>query len=402
MPQTTDSDAVLFPLGPNWSQGYTQTFEYKTDIITSRSNREQRRALRALPRRGIEFTASAERDGLNRLNALLAARQNRNLCLPDLTRTVTLATPLAETAAEFTVADPPPWLVAGIWIVFLRGEAMAAYLVEDVDGEDITLADPLGEGWAAGSKLCRGMTGLLDDDARAQMPVNTVSSFSLSFMANPGTDTIDDAGEAETEFNGREVFTLRPNWSRGLDLTHTLSPERVDFGRGAIRAFRPVDFPAQLRRAEFVGRTAAEGAAIRRFFQRMKGRRGEFYMPSGLNDLPPSGALTGGTSTLTVTGAETAAAYAGSTVYRALCVRLADGTEIYRTVTNVAPSGNNSVVTVGANWAATVQPSDITMVSWMPVWRFASDLLTLEWLSDSVAQAGLAMQSLEDLEVDDV
>ena len=52
------SDEVrIVPVRHNWGSAYRVSLEFKTDIITSGNGREQRRAVRELPRHTIDITA---------------------------------------------------------------------------------------------------------------------------------------------------------------------------------------------------------------------------------------------------------------------------------------------------------------------------------------------------------
>ena len=139
--------------------------------------------------------------------------------------------------------------------------------------------------------------------------------------------------------------------------------------------------------------------AIRMFFDRMKGQRGEFYMPTWKHDLVPLTALTSAGTTVTVEN-NLEEAYDDNTGWKALAILKTDGSWIFRTVTDVLDAGDNATLTVSAAWGADVAVAEIEMISWMPVWRFATDILTMSWPRDSVANITMAFQIIENLAVE--
>jgi hypothetical protein len=114
----------------------------------------------------------------------------------------------------------------------------------------------------------------------------------------------------------------------------------------------------------------------------------------------PVGGIAAAETTITVQGAETDAVYSGSTVWKAVAVRKTDRSWITRTVTDIAPSGGNSVITVGAAWEQDVALNAIDRVSWLPLWRMASDTMTMSWPLEDVARIKLPMQMIETLAVE--
>lgn len=64
----------VWPLRPNWRGSYAVTYQFATDILITRSGREQRRALRDAPRQQIKFTVTAAQDRFRALMRTLATK----------------------------------------------------------------------------------------------------------------------------------------------------------------------------------------------------------------------------------------------------------------------------------------------------------------------------------------
>jgi hypothetical protein len=76
---------------------------------------------------------------------------------------------------------------------------------------------------------------------------------------------------------------------------------------------------------------------------------------------------------------------------------LKDGTTIYKRIASAAVVGDNTVFTITDTFASTVALSSIAYCCWLNTYRFAVDELSLEWLTDSVAQFTASFQLLRDL-----
>lgn len=395
---TDPTTAFVWSFLPNWSSPFRVAREYRTTVWQSRSAREQRRALRQTPRRTFNFNAVFTGTTRREFRGLMAKAQNKPIVMPDWSRRTTLAANAAETAISFTVTAVPGWLVGGRAIFLFDGKnrPTVAY-VSTVVGTTVTITSPLTSAWVAGSDVLPGPVGFIAAETRIGAATDSVTTSSLQFAVEATSEPAESPAAASTTFNGREVCLLPVNWRDGLDITLAWAAEQVDFGHGATEYSFPVDFQSGTRRALFTAGSRAEAAVLDDFFDRMKGQRGEFYLPSGEDDMTPAAALTSGTATLTVEGTDTALDYDGSTVHGAICVTLNDGTNLYRTVTDIVTNSGNSVLTLGSNWTTTIPVASVARISWMPVCRFASDTLVVEWVTDSVAEADLAMRFLEHL-----
>lgn len=365
-----DPTSQLWPFTPNWRAGVETSPGYRTDIITSRSGKEQRRALRTQPRRTISYTVTVAREDRNRLVRLLAKWQARPITMADPTRRV--VTP---------VYEPPAWLIDGAAVV--------------IDNAAVTF-DPATT-YPDGTVIQPALTGLLSGTVEAQHDTSTVAEAKITFAVDPGSETIDRGEPGLYVLNGREVLAKRPNWASGISEQFEWPTEQVDFGHGRIETFRPIDTGWFTQQADYVGLGAEGAAEIESFFHRMYGRRGEFYMPTGTADLTIGATAVADSTTLTVAGRETFDDFADDPRYRAIALQMRDGRLLLRQIASMSLAGANTVLTVTEPWTTAFTPADVAKVSWMPVFRFANDELTVQWPTDGVAQLQLSMRSLKDL-----
>lgn len=387
----------LWDIPINWRQSCQVTLEARTEILKSRSGREQRVALRQTPRKHLEFLVTCAKDRYRSLINHMAAGQGNIFDVGDFSTSTISSTAAVQGDDRITVESVPYWALNGRHVVLSAGAQIARYRVSYVDGSTLVLTSLLREAWPSGTQISAVVNGRLATGQSARAITNAVVEAVIAMDVDPGTEADETPPPPDVTFNGREVFLLKPNWGEPIALAFPSGSETVDYGQGRIASFLPVTFPQDTMRAVYIGRKRDEIDAIRHFFLRMMGQQGEFYMPSQMADIQPAAALVSAQNYLTVTGTDFAAVYGSDTVHKAIAVFLNDGTTIYRQVASVAPNGTDSRLTIVSTWGADIALDAILMVSWMPAWRLMSDSLTLEYITSGVGRTTLTMKTLEDL-----
>lgn len=395
--------ATIWPFGPNIRRSpYVVTREYRTDIIVSRAGREQRRALREAPRKRIEYVTAQTAACLREFDRALVTAQRTLLAVPERVRFVTLAAGLPGGATSVIIDPVPAWIVAGAGLMLVAPDRHGLRTVDTVVGTTVTFLEFEATAWPAGTRLHPSLEGYLDATIPAPMvAARGIIEASVAFEAEPGRETAEADGAAAVTLGGREVFLTRPDRWQPIDIGRVQEgAASVDYGFGRVKRFFPIEFSTRMWEAQHTACDFDHAESLRQLFARMQGRRGEFYMPTFQEDLVPVAGLTSAGTTITVQGTETDTVYSGDTVFKAIAVKLASGSWLLRTVPSIATSGGNSVLTVNAAWGQNVALADIEMVCWLPVWRFATDILSFSWPREDVAQATLALQMLENLTVE--
>lgn len=390
------ADRFIWPFRSMLGRPFNVRREYRTEIFTSRSGREQRRALRQTPRKRIAFDVSLIGDDWRNFRRSMVRDLRRKLISYEAPRFATLAAEMAG-GDECEVTAAAAWLRAGQAIMLIDDARMAHRTIRSVVGTTVTFTGSGLDTWPAGTKLHAALDGRLAADVATAVRYRHVTDVQVSFEATPGSELEPLQGTAAATFNDREVLLSRPNVWMPVEVLHEQLREAVDYGHGTIATFHPVTFTAQVRQGAYYALGLEAADALQAFFDRMKGQRGEFYMPSFEDDLPLAAIAGSGTTSLTVTGTDVAEIFAGSTVYEAIAVFLTDGTVLYNRVTDIEESAGNSLLTVATAWGQDIAPAGVTRISWMPVWRLASDIMEIEWDFDTLARTSLAMRMLEDL-----
>lgn len=396
--------ARLWNFEPNWppaGQTYRISYEFLTEIIVSRSGREQRIALRQNPRKNLSHNVMLNVEGFREFKDLMWSWQARAFILPELTRYVdsTVATVSGESTVE--LGTVPAWIVSGTLLQMNYLGQREVREVESTTVSQVTFTAPSVSAWPAGSRLYLALVGTVATDLQAPRLTNAVASLDLIFNPFPLSEVWAEVGAADVIFNEREVFLKKPNWVQPLGSTKSHPVDDIDYSRGGVFRTVPIEFGTESRRAVYVNKSPQEAEELLDFYRRMYGRQGEFYMPTWEYDFVPKGTSSSGSTTLRVTGVSLAKSYGDSTVHKAVFIMLNSGTVLMRQVLSVAQvtdgDGEDSLITVDATWGTEISEDLIVMSGWMPVWRLASDALTFEWLTNRVAQVQLTMQTLEDL-----
>lgn len=392
----------LWPFLPNWSGGFREVWEYKTEVITSRAGREQRMALRTTPRKTVEYASLIYEETRREFSRALDKYHHVDHVVADIPRHVVAVSEVPAIAGPVTVDEIPDWIDDNQVIVIVNGRDVNLRYVDTVDEDNniITLKND-GAAMPAGSYICFGMVGNIDPNIQTRRLTNEAAEVVFRFRTSPGReDYLEPPAAAET-YSGREVFLTKPNWSDPVSIDFERSVNEIDYGRGVITRFVPIPFGAHLFRATFTNRDYAAAKAIRDTFIRMRGQRGEFFMPTWEADMMMKLAAGSGTASIRIEGTEVAETYASHKVFKSIMVLMNDGTRYYRTATNAFTvddvNGNDSILQLSATWPVTIEPEDVAMICWMPCCRFATDALTIDWLTDSKARMQLNIRTLEEL-----
>lgn len=387
----------------NWSQRYDETYEFLTDIFTSRSGKEQRRALRNTPRKTISFQAIAHDDGLRWFTRMMAGRQANAFLLPDITRDIHTTQPMGAGTVEARVDRLADWIEPGAPVVIQYGNQRTSRLVDTYTANTVTFTTPLNESWPTGATIHPGLPGRVAQQIRSTRPTNAVAAIDVVFEVEPLSLKYTN-GAPTTVWRDAEVFLVKPNYANPITVTHDWPVEHVDFNRGAIKTFRPIDFGSRMYQATYLGIGRDKVRDIVDVFLRAKGRRGEFYMPTWENDLPLRESLTQGSFRMRVVGNGPAMLLHGDTVMKNLAVFTHDGRVYFNRANSIVEyadaDGRDSLITCEFAWPMTILMHEIMYVCWMPLCRFASDGITVSWLTDEIANTTLSIMSLEDKDMD--
>lgn len=384
----TPAVARLWPYAPDWSRGFAVQRAFSTDIQASRDGTEQRRALRMTPRLSAEYHSVVSGGARRTADHHLRLWQNKPVTVPDFARWARLTGSSALGASTLTISPMPPWIAADQSLILCgTGNDLEQVLVDSVAGTTVTLADPLVSAWGSGSVIRPTFFGLLNGEIQSSRRNRDAADLSIAVESYPGAEPPRAAGTAWATFNGKEVFTLQPDYAQPPSINYVWPVEQTDVGRGRTAQFRPIEQLARRLEADFNGLGLTTATEVEQFFDRMLGRRNAFYLPTYEQDLVLVGSA-GGTAII-VEGDLTEL-----DAFDAVAVCLTDGTQIYRTISSPVLTSGNTQFTVSSAWPVTLTGSNVARISWMPLVRFASDEMTMTWRTPLSAGTRLTFQQV--------
>lgn len=397
--------SLLWPYPVNWTSPFTVTYDFLTDIITSRRGVEQRRSVRSAPRRRVTFQNVVKPSQLAGFRKLISRRTKDTFLIPDHPHFVKTTLPATDSITA-VLDEVPYWIAPDQFVIFKNGDFSEQRLVRSVNGLEVTFWTSGGRTWPAGTRVHPAMVCDMEDSVSANLLTKTVHTLASVFNVLPGSDTPEDYGVAESTFDGRELFDLRHNWSGNQSVTFVRPSEEVDLGYGVRRRFFPNPTPVQRLQYAYSFRSAQAADVLRKFFGRMRGRQGEFYMPTYEPDLIPQLDLLPNVDTqyLRTEGTEDFLTYKDNLSRRAIMVALKDGTRIYRVVESIEVVDDflstGTQFNVRGQWPDTILVEDIDYISWVPLWRFSSDTYEERWLSSAACQVAVTVETVERRDAD--
>lgn len=383
---------------PNWSGGVKEDFEFLTTVFTTRSGKEQRSAERKHARRSLSFQALLHGDRLDQFRDYLHGRRHYKAFFPEPVEDVGIVSsyaPVGATTLHLTMAPDLPLEDYRICIASSKGVTFTT--VGGVSGSTLSLDEPLQVAVMAGDEVRRCLSGRMPTNVALSYQTDTIATLSATINQEPGSSNRDYGTDPFEIFRGREVFNEQPNWANSPTVEFTSDYESTDFRRGVIKTFSPSDFFAKITQFTFLGRSTRKMYRLIDFFHRQLGRCEEFWCPSWTSDLKLASAVANGDDSITVTGSNVSASYSTSSVEKAIAIELSDGTWLYKYVTEMEASGENTVITFDEPFALGVEQRDVRGLYWLNVCRFAADTMSVQWITNEIAQTVLQIKALEAL-----
>jgi hypothetical protein len=391
----TPAAARLWPYAPDWTRTVDVKRSFLTDLIASNDGTEQRRAIRDNPRISLSYQATVSRADRRNADHNLRAWQNKPVVVPDFARWARLTGSSSGGATALTISPMPVWVAANQPLVLCKEGVLEEVLVLSASGSTINLAAPLVNAWASDDVLRPSFFGLFGGQISSSRPNGGTATIDVSLDCYPAGVPPRATGTAWAMLNGIEVFTPLPDFASPPSVGYLWPLSQVDYGHGRTAQFREVDFMARTFDAQFSGLGVSTASQVEQFFDRMKGHRGAFYSPTWESDFAP---LSFGSSSFVASGSQLATDFAATdfaTVNEGVAVCLADGTVLYRRITDVAASSGNSAVTVDSAWGVSLSTANVVRISRLVLSRFGSDDLTMSWRTSLSAQTRLTFQQVK-------
>ena len=390
----------IWDVPPNWKNPYRINRQYKTDILTSRGGKEQRRAMRETPRKTLEFSSQINFGQMRRFQAFLSERQGYPFYLPELVSKTRTAENIAQNATTVLLERIPGWLQLGTVVILAEGGRMDARVISKIDGNQVDFLAGGGTGvtgdWPKGTKVYYALYGMLATNLSGRVLTSAVTEVQITFNVMPGSEPPPwNETVAPSTYAGREIFTMKPNWAVPLSINFSTNTDTVDNDVGIISVFQPVQFNDRVTRMTFWQKDIEQYEAVQAFFERMKGMQNVFWCPTWLDDFDLDPRTVPG-STIYVRGAEVAQFMVNDSVYKNIAILTSDNVLHCYNITNIGQVPGEEVTALAISPPLTAEVrAKIKKMSWLVLCRLATDQLTTTFLTDEVATFELSMQTLQ-------
>ena len=180
----TGTRITVFSPEIDWSDGFTETIEFKTDVMTATSGQEQRVQLRTKPRYGAAFrVVTLDAKDSAAMDALLFGWQGRMFGVPwwpDASMLTAQATPGA-TSLQVDTTGRASFEAGGLVMLWADQHTWEALGALTVASGSVSLSSQITGTWPAGTVVVPLKRGRMADVVDVEDPVNWASIFQVSF-----------------------------------------------------------------------------------------------------------------------------------------------------------------------------------------------------------------------------
>ena len=388
--------SILFDFPMNWARQFQREVAFKTDIFTARSGREQRRSLRGVPRITVTAEVLAAPDRFEDLRNALLLRQDVSAVVPEFSRRTYLSADAAAADTSLSVEEAMPWIQQGTTIVIERRSdgRMFVLSVKSVSGTSVETSSTIGADFRAGDIVYPGLAGMLGADLQLRAELSNVASLSYTLEAFPESIPV-WSRSWDDSYDGRDFMNIPPNWLQAPTIGHKSTRERIDYGFGRLRMYLPREYNAVSFKATWRGLSRNDVQRLEDFFVRQKGAARAFWMPSWTKDMTLVAGFNDTESVIKVKGSGVQK-FKNHRLWKALRIRLRDGQEIRRKITDIVdPGDGNSSIVLDNQLGLSAQPEDVLAIEWIYLARMLSDKMPVSFHTDTAADISLTMLALE-------
>ncbi|WP_141233318.1 hypothetical protein [Lysobacter antibioticus] len=397
----TGQRIVAFGFVPDWSSGVLERLAWRTDILTSPLQIEQRRGLRSTPRRSFEATLIV--DGRERvlLDLAVFGWGGRTWALPVWPDGQWLGADHA-LGTRLLTCDPTyrDFRLGGL--VLLRGPTAfdtEVAEVESIGADRLTLRHPTTRAWPRGTRLYPVRTARLAEAPKVTRLTDQAASIAVRFDVVEPCDwpPLLDA----PIYRGHPVLADRPDESESLSAGWQRALLTLDNEFGTPFVLDPTDWAAVTKSHRWRMHGRAERARVRSWLYALRGRQAVVWRPTHANDLSLVAPVAG-----TATAADVAnvglARFGGLRPGRRdLRIELRDGRTFHRRITAAASLDEvTDRITLDATLGVDVRRRDVKRISFLVLSRADSDETEIEHHTDSdgAADAATVLRAVRDID----
>lgn len=389
--------ARVFPFKPDWSQPINETIEYRTNVMTALSGREQRQGLRQIPRRGFDYRVMANNNDARIMDAMMREWMDRWFAYPAWPDGSLLTTPVSAGAMAVNCDTIYRSFAEGEYAIFYTSsEVFEVVEVAAVTPSGLTLAEPTVYDWDAGSNIYPLILGHMGTSLSTQRLSDQLSVFNVAFS---GSGDVTPSGlpllAPDVMYDGLEVIMHSPNWRNNIQHDFMRDFRTLDNGFGPVGYYRKRNFTPVTKQFEWFLKTRQDIHKFKGFLSRAQGQLKPFWVPSWNEDAviadtyAPNNAqlLIGGTANIDIVGMNTS--------YNRLRVIDPFGQSYFRTILAMSVVGDNTAIQLDSALPSKPTPDTGWRVQFLQASRLAVDRVVIPWVTNSAAIPSTAMRTIK-------
>ncbi len=397
-----DAQHYPWPFGHNWRTPLTETFEWSTTVFASFSGKEQRLSMRIKPRRSLGLTHTLKGEDARRYDAVLLAKQNEFLSVPQWHLAVNLTEDVPAGRSYLMVDSVPSDVFGpGDFVVFGEGNDLQAGEISGIVGLRVNLTTGVARAVPGSARLMSTDTGLINASQSSSRRTSTVLEAQVGFDMVPQEDrrNLPDIAAPMTFTVGtdtREVILRKPNWRDVPTTGNTWNySTTADYVNGPVRPINGEDAGRRTINGTWSFFNREEVNAHLGLLKRLHGRRYAAWLPSWTSDF-----------TLTRSSSLKERIYVQANAHTelgvlldptvAIIIEMRDGTIFVARVTQIIPQTNDVQLRLDRELAVPVDYSKVKMASLMYRVRQMSDTANLNWRTNQVAETNVSFISVSD------
>lgn len=398
----TGDRIVPWSFAPDWTDGILERLSWRTDVMSSPTRAEQRRALRLSPTRSFEVRSLLEGSERSNFDLAVYSWGGRTWAMPVWPDIVWLPTavPLGSTAIACDTAGRD-FAAGGLALLRASGvEETRRYEVVEVDTvgpAGLSLARPSLAAWPRGSRLYPLRLAELTQQPQVRRMTDTTVEARYRFEVVEPTDW--PAVMPATTYRGWPVLEQAPEESEELSVEWERSQLVLENPTGFGRRTDTAATPATLQQHRWLlGGREAQGA-YRSLLYALQGRLKSMWVPTFSSDLVATAVIGAASTTIDIANVDYARFGAKRVGRRDIRIELHDGTAFHRRIDAAAVVDfDTERLAVDVPLGVEVTPGRIRRISFLALCRLNVDTVEIQHSTDAdgTAKSAATFRSIRD------
>jgi hypothetical protein len=393
--EVDDAEIPVFPFRINWRDGMIERLSWLTDVLSSPTGNEQRRANRLTPRRDFDVDFLLKDQERSFFDLWLHRMAGSDCFIPLWHDAVRLGAPANEDDLDLTAPVESLEFDDGTFAILIGKDAFEYEKVEIIssDAETLYLAGGIQRAWPKGTILAPLRRARITDRTKMDRASSRVSEVSVSFYivkSNP----YDEGAHTGDTYLGLPVMSDMPNYADAADTDFqwSFSEQDNDQGYRFRRSTQDRALPLQTYSWQVRGRVAKK--ALKQLLYRFRGRQKGFWLPTFNDDLSLATSVPANSNQLVVK--ETGYTFSGGPTSgrEYIMIRSWSQGRLYRKVTAATVGPNQTeVLTLDSPIPTAIPISDVRQICYMDTARLSQDQIELSHVNaaDGVTTCSVSM-----------